>query len=573
MTDNARSNTTWTLVLAGLAAFMTALDTLVVTTALPVLRVDLHASLSDLEWTVNGYNLAFATFLLTGAALGDRFGRRRMFCVGLGVFTAASAASALAPSVEALIAARVFQGAGAAIVTPLTLTLITEAFPSEKRGAAIGLWGGITGLAVAIGPVVGGAVVSGIDWHWIFWLNVPIGLALIPVAAKRLTESFGPATTLDLRGLALAGGGVLGLTWGLVRANDLGWTSTEVLAALIAGGALVAAFIAWEHRAQNPMIPSALLRSPSFGAANAVSFFMYAALFGVLFLMSQLFQTALGYSSIETGLRLLPWTLTPMFIAPVAGALADRYGKPPVHGPGPGSPGGRVRVDRGDRVDQPRLPRVRCRVHRDRGRDVVVLPDRRHRDHGQRAAAPRRRRVGRQLGAARAGRGGRRIGAGGRVRRSGRLRLGARVRRRLQARDLGRGRAVGRGRRRGADDRCAPPERCAVGRGGWSRGVTPARGGAVTFAECSLELRGSIRYLAGMLFDLDDDTRLLQRDGPRVRHAGGRAGGRGARPDEVVPVRARGEDGRARLDGDPVPRGGRRRRGIDARSTRSPSRS
>ncbi len=329
MTDNARSNTTWTLVLAGLAAFMTALDTLVVTTALPVLRVDLHASLSDLEWTVNGYNLAFATFLLTGAALGDRFGRRRMFCVGLGVFTAASAASALAPSVEALIAARVFQGAGAAIVTPLTLTLITEAFPSEKRGAAIGLWGGITGLAVAIGPVVGGAVVSGIDWHWIFWLNVPIGLALIPVAAKRLTESFGPATTLDLRGLALAGGGVLGLTWGLVRANDLGWTSTEVLAALIAGGALVAAFIAWEHRAQNPMIPSALLRSPSFGAANAVSFFMYAALFGVLFLMSQLFQTALGYSSIETGLRLLPWTLTPMFIAPVAGALADRYGSRP----------------------------------------------------------------------------------------------------------------------------------------------------------------------------------------------------------------------------------------------------
>jgi len=329
MTENRRTSTTWTLVIAGLAAFMTALDTLVVTTALPVLRVDLHASLPDLEWTVNGYNLAFATLLITGAALGDRFGRRRMFCVGLGVFTAASAASALAPTVQALIAARVFQGAGAAIVTPLTLTLITEAFPAEKRGAAIGVWGGITGLAVAAGPVVGGAVVSGIDWHWIFWLNVPIGLAVIPVAAKRLTESYGPANTLDLRGLALAGGGVLGLTWGLVRAGAVGWTSTEVLTALIAGGALIAAFVAWEYRAPHPMIPPALFRSRPFAAANAVSFFMYAGLFGVLFLMSQLFQTALGYSSIETGVRLLPWTLTPMFIAPVAGALADRYGSRP----------------------------------------------------------------------------------------------------------------------------------------------------------------------------------------------------------------------------------------------------
>jgi MFS family permease len=183
---------TWTLVLAGLAAFMTALDTLVVTTALPVLRVDLHTSLSGLEWTVNAYNLAFACLLLTGAALGDRFGRRRMFAIGLFVFTAASAASALSPSVQALVLARALEGAGAAIVTPLTLTLISGAFPLQKRGAAIGLWGGIVGLAVAAGPVVGGAVVSGIDWHWIFWLNVPIGLALIPTAIRKLTESRGP---------------------------------------------------------------------------------------------------------------------------------------------------------------------------------------------------------------------------------------------------------------------------------------------------------------------------------------------------------------------------------------------
>ncbi|MBV8956077.1 MAG: MFS transporter [Solirubrobacterales bacterium] len=317
---------TWTLVLAGLAAFMTALDTLVVTTALPVLRADLHASLGSLEWTVNAYNLAFACLLLTGAALGDRFGRRRMFCIGLFVFTAASAASALAPSAQALIATRALQGAGAAIVTPLTLTLISEAFPVAKRGAAIGLWGGIVGLAVAGGPVVGGAVVSGIDWHWMFWLNVPIGLALIPTAARKLTESRGPRPQLDLPGLVVAAGGVLGLTWGMIRANTSGWTSPEVISALVAGVVLVATFIAWERRARQPMVSPALFASRTFTAANGVSFFMYAGLFGALFLMSQLLQTGLGYSPLQAGIRLLPWTLPPMFIAPLVGTLAERYG-------------------------------------------------------------------------------------------------------------------------------------------------------------------------------------------------------------------------------------------------------
>src|SRR5215510_7432540 len=229
----------WTLALASLGLFMAALDTLVVTTALPVLRTDLGASLSDLEWTVNGYNLAFACLLLTGAALGDRFGRRRMFAIGLSVFTAASAAAALSPGVGALIAARAAQGAGAALVMPLTLTLISAAFPAEKRGAAIGIWGGIAGLAVAAGPVVGGAVIDGINWHWIFWLNVPIGLALIPLALSRLSESYGPRPELDLVGLPLAIGGVLGLTWGLIRSNNVGWGSTEVVASLLAGAALV----------------------------------------------------------------------------------------------------------------------------------------------------------------------------------------------------------------------------------------------------------------------------------------------------------------------------------------------
>jgi EmrB/QacA subfamily drug resistance transporter len=300
-----------------------------VTTSLPVLRVSLHASLSSLEWTVNAYNLAFACLLLTGAALGDRFGRRRMFTIGIGVFTAASALSALSPSVGALIAARALQGAGAAMVTPLTLTLISEAFPTEKRGVAIGLWGGITGLAVAAGPVVGGAIAGGINWHWIFWLNVPIGLALMPLAARRLSESFGPRPQLDLAGLGLAAAGALGVTWGLVRANSVGWGSVEIIGSLLAGVALIGLFLVWERRAKNPMLQLAFFRDRTFASANAVSFFMYAALFGTLFLMSQFLQIALGYSPLGAGLRLLPWTGAPMIVAPIAGALSERYGNRP----------------------------------------------------------------------------------------------------------------------------------------------------------------------------------------------------------------------------------------------------
>ena len=328
-TKTPRQTPAWTLVLAGLAAFMTALDTLVVTTALPVLRTHLHSSLSGLEWTVNAYNLAFACALLTGAALGDRFGRRRMFVIGLGGFTAASAAAALAPSVGALIAARTAQGAAAAIVMPLTLTLVSQAFPVEKRGAAIGLWGGITGLAVAAGPVVGGAVAGGLDWHWIFWINVPVGLALMPLAARHLTESFGPRPQLDIPGLALAGAGAVSLTWGLVRANDVGWGSAEVVATMLAGLLLLAAFVGWEKRSRTPMLPLELFRERAFVSANVVSFFMYAGLFGTLFLMAQFFQTALGLSPLAAGLRLLPWTATPMIVAPIAGTLADRYGTRP----------------------------------------------------------------------------------------------------------------------------------------------------------------------------------------------------------------------------------------------------
>ncbi len=318
-----------TLVLASLGVFMTALDALVVTTALPVLRADLHARLSGLEWIVNAYNLSFACLLLTGAALGDRFGRRRMFSLGLAAFTAASAVAAVSGSLDMLIGARILQGASAAIVMPLSLTIITEAFPAERRGAAIGLWGGIVGLAVAAGPVVGGSVVAGLDWHWIFWLNVPVGLVVAPLAGRQLAESFGPRPCLDLVGLLLASAGALGVAFGLVQAGRSGWASAPVVGTLAAGTAVLVAFLVWERRTPSPMLPLGLFRSRTFAAANGVSFFMYAGLFGALFLMSQLLQTALGYSPLEAGLRLLPWTAPPMVVAPLAGALAERYGNRP----------------------------------------------------------------------------------------------------------------------------------------------------------------------------------------------------------------------------------------------------
>src|SRR3954462_8651833 len=301
--------TIWTFAVTSLALVMVTLDNLVVTTALPVMRKDLHAGIEGLEWTVNAYTLTFAVLLLTGAALGDRFGRRRLFAIGLGIFTAASALAALAPSTGALIAARALQGAGGAIVTPLTLTLLSTAFPEGKRGLAIGAWSGISGLAVALGPLVGGAVVDGISWHWIFWINVPIGVALVPLAAARLEESHGPASQLDIAGLLLAGGGLLGLVFGIVRGAGHGWTSAQVLGSLIAGAVILAAFIAHERRTAHPMLPMRFFRSRAFSAANGVSLAMYFGVFGSIFLLAQYFQVVQHYSPLEAGLRILPWTV------------------------------------------------------------------------------------------------------------------------------------------------------------------------------------------------------------------------------------------------------------------------
>ena len=325
-----KSRMWWAFALTSVATFMTALDNLVVTTALPVIKRELGGGIETLEWTVNGYTLTFAVLLLTGAALGDRFGRRRMFFVGMGLFTLGSAAAALAPSIELLIASRAFQGIGGAIVTPLTLTILTDAVPAEKRGLALGAWGGIAGLAIALGPLVGGAVTEGIAWQWIFWLNVPIGLLILPLVRTKLTEGHGPNSRLDLPGLALASAGLLGIVWGLVRGNAAGWTSAEVLGTTLAGVAALAAFVAWELRAPAPMLPMRFFRSRAFAAANAASLAMYFGMFGSVFLLTQFLQLVMGYSPLEAGVRTLAWTAMPVFVAPVAGALSDRIGGRPI---------------------------------------------------------------------------------------------------------------------------------------------------------------------------------------------------------------------------------------------------
>jgi EmrB/QacA subfamily drug resistance transporter len=320
----------WTLALMSVAFFMVALDSLVVMTALPAIQHDIGANMSTLEWTVNAYSLTCAAGIVTAAALGDRYGRRRVFVAGLALFTAASAACALAPNAGLLIAARAAQGVGGAIIMPLSLTILTAAFPPHRRGAVVGIWGGIAGLAVASGPLVGGAVTQGLDWHWIFWVNVPIGLVATVLSVRRLAESRGPATRLDLPGVGLISAGAMSVIWALARASDVGWDSPETIVALVLGILLLAGFVGWERRIPQPMLPLRLFRSLSFTAANTTGFLMTAALFAAVFLASQYFQVVLGYTPLGTGLRFLPWTATPLVVAPAAGMLSDRIGARPV---------------------------------------------------------------------------------------------------------------------------------------------------------------------------------------------------------------------------------------------------
>ena len=330
MTGSTRSRNRWTLAIVSLALFMVVLDNLVVSIALPSIRRDLGASIQSLEWTVNAYVLSYAVLLLTGAALGDRFGRKRVFIAGLALFTLASAGAALAPTSGLLVAARAVQGAGAAAVTPLTLTLLAEAFPAERRGVALGVWSGISGAAVAMGPLVGGAVVQGISWHWIFWINVPIGVALLPVAAWRLSESHGPYGTLDLRGLTLASLGAFGVVFGLVRAQSLGWTSATVVTAVGVGLALLALFVAWERRAAEPMLPMQFFARRAFAVTNFASLTMYFGMFGSIFFLSQFMQNVLHNSPLGAGLKILVWTGATMITAPLAGVFSQRVGSRPL---------------------------------------------------------------------------------------------------------------------------------------------------------------------------------------------------------------------------------------------------
>lgn len=319
----------WTYAVAAVASFMVSLDNLVVTTALPQIRIHLHSGVQGLEWIVNAYTLTFAVLLLTGAALGDRFGRRRMLGVGLAIFTVSSMGAALAPSIGFLVAARAVQGVGGAMVLPLTLTIVSNAAPAERRGAVLGMYGAVGGLAVAFGPLVGGLVTQLASWQWIFWINVPIGVVSLALIG-RAAESWGPRRALDLPGLAFVSAGLFGLVYALVRTDTYAWGSGQVLLPLIAGAALLGAFVVQERRSSHPMLPLRLFRNRSFSASNVASLLFSFGMFGAIFLLAQFLQTVQHFSPLGAGLRTLPWTAMPMFVAPVAGPLSDRIGGRPL---------------------------------------------------------------------------------------------------------------------------------------------------------------------------------------------------------------------------------------------------
>ncbi len=318
------------LLAASLPMFMATLDNLVMTTALPVLRTELSASLTELQWMVNAYTLAFASLMIAAATLGDRLGRRRVFVGGIVLFALASIASALATTPELLIAARTVQGAGAAAVMPLSLTLLAAAVPPARRAMAIGVWGAVSGLGVALGPVIGGAVVDGISWQAIFWINVPVALVAVPLVLRVLPESSGRAQRIDVPGLLLAAAGVLALVWAVVNGNDEGWGSGRIVGATAAGVVLLVGFLRREARTDHPLVPLGLFRVRSFSVANGSAFLFSVGVFGTVFVLSQYLQIGMGYSPLAAGIRTLPWTAAPMLVAPLAGLLAPRLGVRPL---------------------------------------------------------------------------------------------------------------------------------------------------------------------------------------------------------------------------------------------------
>ena len=325
-----RREKNWTLGVTALASFMMALDALIVTTAFATIRTDFNATVETLQWAVNAYNLSFAVLLLTGAALGDRFGRRRLFAAGIALFTLASMACALSDGAVSLIAARFVQGAGAALVMPIGMAMLSAAFAKEERARALGIFSGVTGFALIVGPAIGGFICQTLGWRWVFWINLPIGMVAIALTFARLRESFGPRAALDIPGLTTVAGAALAIMWGLLRGNISGWTSAEVLGAFVAGVLFAAMFVIREWRADAPMVPMRLFGAPAFSAGVAASFLFYAAMYGVLFLLPQFLQGALGFGPLGAGLRLLPWTSTLFLTAPIAGAVVQKFGERPL---------------------------------------------------------------------------------------------------------------------------------------------------------------------------------------------------------------------------------------------------
>jgi EmrB/QacA subfamily drug resistance transporter len=325
-----RSRAIWAVVVTGMALFMASLDNLVVTTALPVIREHLHAGLSGLQWTVNAYTLSFTVLLLSAAALGERFGRRRIFVLGIALFTAASAVAALAPTITMLVTARAIQGAGGAMIMPLSLTLLSAAVPPARRNVALGIWGAIGGAAVAFGPLVGGAVTSGWSWQYIFWLNVPIGMVLIPLAWWKLSESRGLRAHLDLVGVGVVSIGLLGVVLGLIEGNSQGWTSPLVLTSFAMGVLGLVGFAAWELHTHSPMLDIRLFRDRGFASVNITALMFSFGMFGAVFFLVQFFQTVQGLSPLAAGVRILPWTAMPMLLAAIVGRLAERWGGKPL---------------------------------------------------------------------------------------------------------------------------------------------------------------------------------------------------------------------------------------------------
>lgn len=320
----------WVLGLTSIAYFMVVLDSVVVITALPRMQRDLHVSLSTLQWTLNAYGITFAAGIITAAALGDKLGRRKIFNFGLILFTGASVVCAIAPNFPELIAARALQGLGGAVILPLSLTILTTAFPPERRGMIVGVYGGLAGLAVAMGPIVGGAVTQGIGWHWIFWMNVPIGVAAVLFGVRLLPESYGEERRLDLVGVVLVTAGVVALVWAISRGSAVGWLSAEFISTLVVGTFLLVAFVWWERSVSDPLVPMRLFASRDFAVGNLTTFLMSGAIFAAGALVTEEFQLARHFSPVSAGLRLLPFFGAPMVISPIAGALSDRVGRRPI---------------------------------------------------------------------------------------------------------------------------------------------------------------------------------------------------------------------------------------------------